>query len=77
MHEPAPTNHTLPIIGLISGWGSPLIAWLANLDAALRTGCLALGFLISLSSLLLMWFPGIRPRQRPADRQDPPTPPPA
>lgn len=73
MTDAPPPNHVLPIIGLISGWGSPLIAWLADLDAALRTGCLALGFLISLSSLVLMWFPGLRPR-RPQDPAEPPAP---
>lgn len=71
-----PSPHPPTIIGILAAWGSPLLAWAANLDAALRTGCLALGFLISLSSLLLMWFPGLRPR-RPHDPVDPQPAPPA
>lgn len=70
-----PSPHPPTIVGILAGWGLPLVAWVADLDALLRTGCLALGFLISLSSLVLMWFPGLRPR-RPQDPAEPaPAPP--
>jgi hypothetical protein len=79
MHEPHPV--VAGIIGLIGAWGLPLAAWVMEIKGILEFLTIGVGFIISVTALLFMWFPRLKPESckecaavaRKAASQPPPT----
>lgn len=62
------------LLGIASAWGPVVMMSAIKIKAWLEVGCVATGLLISISSLLLLWFPHLRPRRTHPSDAGRPTP---